>query len=228
MFKRATLWLRSNLQRRRHERDMRDEMDEHLDRATRLLTDRGLGADEARRQAQREFGDLSYHQMYARDARGSLWLDDLKADSRFALRHFARKPGTTVMMLIVLAFGMSISTLLFSFLHGFSNQPPPAVTLEDDLVRIRGSRITDSRFDPVSPRRFREEELLAYRNLTSHFTSVAGWVEQNGVMQIPEDPARLGYEVELNFVTENYFRVLNVQPVIGVGLPTVTPADPAA
>ncbi|MEX2282922.1 MAG: ABC transporter permease [Gemmatimonadota bacterium] len=228
MLKHAVLWLRSNFERRRHEKDMREEMDEHLERATRLLLDRGLGAEEARRQAQREFGDLSYHQMYARDARGTLWLDDLKADSRFALRHFARKPGTTVMMLIVLAFGMSVSTLLFSFLHGFSNQPLPAVTLEDDLVRIRGSRLTSSRFDPVSPRRFREDELLAYRNLTSHFTSVAGWIEQNGVMQIPEDPARLGYEAELNFVTENYFRVLDVQPVLGVGLPTVAPDDPAA
>ncbi len=207
---------------------MREEMNEHLERATRLLMDRGLPADEAVRQARREFGDVAYHQTKARDARGTLWLDDLLADSRFALRSFARKPGTTIMMLVVLAFGMSISTLLFSFVHGMKVQPPPAVTLEDDLVRIRGSRLTNSRFDPVSPRRFREEEFLAYRNLTSHFTSVAGWVEQNGVMQIPEDAARLGYAAELNFVTENYFRVLKVQPILGVGLPTVTPADPAA
>ena len=228
MVKRAGLWLRSNLERRRHERDMREEMDEHLERSTRLLMDRGLSADEARRQAEREFGDVAYHQTYARDARGTLWLDDMKADSRFALRHFARKPGTTIMMLVVLAFGMSISTLLFSFVHGMRVLPPPGVTLEDDLVRIRGSRLVQSRFDPISPRHFQEDEFLAYRNLTSHFTSVAGWVEQYGVLQIPGDAARTGYPAEVNFVTENYFRVLKVQPILGVGLPTVTPADPAA
>jgi predicted permease len=228
MLKRAGLWLRSNLERRRHERDMREEMDEHIDRATQLLMARGLTSDEARRQAQREFGDLAYHQTYARDARGTLWLDDLKADSRFALRHFARKPGTTAMMFVVLAFGMSISTLLFSWVHGLSVLPPPAVRLEDDLVRIRGNRVIESVGDPLGLRQFEEQEFLAYRNLTSHFTAVAGWVDQTGVLQLPEDPARIGYSADLIFATENYFRVLGIQPILGAGLPTVTPKDPAA
>ncbi|MEX2281096.1 MAG: ABC transporter permease, partial [Gemmatimonadota bacterium] len=226
MLKRAGLWLRSNLERRRHEKDMREEMDEHLERATRLLMDRGLPNDDARRQAIREFGDLTYHQMKARDARGTLWLDDLEADSRFALRHFARKPGTTIMMFIVLAFGMSISTLLFSWVHGLSVLPPPSVTLEDDLVRIRGSRVLSS--GDLGSRPLDEQEFFAYRNLTSHFTAVAGWIDQTGVLQLPDDAARIGYSADLIFVTENYFRVLGVQPILGAGLPSVTPEDPAA
>ena len=34
MLKRAVLWLRSNVMRRRYEREMRDQMEEHLERAT--------------------------------------------------------------------------------------------------------------------------------------------------------------------------------------------------
>src|SRR5688572_28205135 len=102
MLKRAALWLRSNLLRGRYEREMREEMSDHLDRATKLLMERGLDAEDARRQARREFGDVAYHHTYARHARGTIWLDDLKADIRFATRHFARKPGTTAMMFVVL------------------------------------------------------------------------------------------------------------------------------
>jgi len=40
----------------------------------------------------------------------------------------------------VLAVGMSISTLLFSYVHSYAVQPPLGVTLEEDLVRIRGSQ----------------------------------------------------------------------------------------
>ncbi len=225
MLKRALLWLRSNLERRRYEQEMRDEMNEHLDRATRLRMDRGLPVEEARRQARREFGDVAYHQTEARDARGTLWLDDLQADSRFAVRHFARKPGTTIMMFVVLAAGMCISTLLFSWVHALAVKPPSAVVQKDDLVRIRGS---DGSPSEPGIRRFQEDEFLAYRGLTSQFESVAGYIDQSGVLQVPGDPEQRGHPVDLAFVTENYFRVLGVQPILGAGLPREATRDASA
>lgn len=226
MLKRAVLWIRSNLFRRRYEREMREEMQEHLDRATRRLMGRGLPVEEARRQARREFGDVAYHQTEAREARGTLWFDDLWGDARFAVRHFARTPGTTLMMFIVLAAGLSISTLLFSWVHGISVMPPPAVELDDDLVRIRGSRASSSA-DRAS-RWFAEEEFLAYRQLTSHFRAVAGWIDRSGVLQLPSDPERRGHPVDLAFVTEDYFSVLGIQPVLGAGLPRGASSDAAS
>src|SRR5688500_13666506 len=95
MFSRARLWLRSVALRRRLERDMQEEMTEHLERATARLMARGLSAEDAARAARREFGNVAYLQEQARDARGAGWTDALAADARFALRHFARKPGTT-------------------------------------------------------------------------------------------------------------------------------------
>ena len=226
MLKRAVLWIRSNLFRRRYEREMREEMQEHLDRATRRLMGRGLPVEEARRQARREFGDVAYHQTEAREARGTLWFDDLWGDARFAVRHFARTPGTTLMMFIVLAAGLSISTLLFSWVHGISVMPPPAVELDDDLVRIRGSRASSSA-DRAS-RWFAEEEFLAYRQLTSHFRAVAGWIDRSGVLQLPSDSERRGHPVDLAFVTEDYFSVLGIQPALGAGLPRGASSDAAS
>jgi predicted permease len=226
MLRRAVLWLRANLRRGRYEREMRSEMEEHLDRAMRLLMERGLPEDEARRQAAREFGDIAYHQTYARYARGTLWLDDLKADSRFAVRHFGRRPGTTIMMFIVLVFGMTISTLLFSWVHGLSVQPPSGITREDDLVRIRGT--SDDGSVELDTRHFEEDEFFAYRNLTDHFAAVAGWIDRDGVLQIAGDAERRGHQADLMFVTENYFQVLGVQLILGAGLPTDASNDPTA
>jgi hypothetical protein len=146
---------------------MREEMAEHLERSTQRLIARGLSAEEARREALREFGNVTYHQEQARDARGAAWLDALAADVRFALRHFARTPGTTVTMFVVLAVGMSISTPLFAYMHAYAVQPPPGIALEDDLVRIRGSR--SAGVNGRGYRTFSEDEFLEYRKLTEHF-----------------------------------------------------------
>ena len=53
MLNRARLWVRSALLRGRLEREMQDEMAEHLERSTARLMERGLSAEAARRAALR-------------------------------------------------------------------------------------------------------------------------------------------------------------------------------
>ena len=77
-------WLRSLFLRRRLEREMQDEMRQHLDRATERLMRRGLTAGAARTAALREFGNLHYLQEEARDARGARWLAALAGFVRSA------------------------------------------------------------------------------------------------------------------------------------------------
>ncbi|HEX7239451.1 MAG TPA: ABC transporter permease, partial [Longimicrobiaceae bacterium] len=152
-------------------------------------------------------------------------VDALFADLRFALRQFARRPGTTLTMFVVLAVGMSISTLLFSFVHSYAVRPPPGIALRDDLVRIRGSR-TDGAGGRYS-RTFSEDEFLGYRGLTGRFGAVAGWVDETVPLDAGGDAERRGLEARATFVTENYFSVLGVRPVLGPGLPSVRSDDPA-
>jgi predicted permease len=216
MFNRVRLWIRSIVLRHRLEREMQDEMSEHLEQSTRRLMARGVSAGEARRLALREFGNVPWLQEEARDARGTRWLDDLAADCRFAAGHFARKPGVTITMLVVLAFGMSISTLLFSYIHSYAVQPPAGIERSDELVRIRGSHA--ARANERSSRTFSEDEFLEYRNLTGQFAAVAGWMNAPVALQVGADDQR-GLAGNANFVTENYFSVLGVQPLLG-GLPS--------
>ncbi|HEX2188992.1 MAG TPA: ABC transporter permease, partial [Longimicrobiaceae bacterium] len=226
MIDRTRAWLRSILLRRRLEREMQEEMAEHLERATERLVARGLSAAEARREALREFGNLARLQEEARYARGTEWLDALVADARFALRHFARKPGTTLVMLVVLAVGMSISTLLFAYVHSYATQPPPGVPRADGLVRIRGSQ--DDGAAGRAVRGFSEEELLAYRKLAGPFASTAGWTDARVALDAGSEVDRRGLDAKVTFVTEDYFPVLGVRPVLGPGLRAFDAADPAS
>jgi predicted permease len=226
MLQRVRLRLRSLVLRRRLEREMREEMAEHLERATARLTARGLAPEAARRQAEREFGNVVSLREQGREARGTAWLDALLADVRFALRHFARSPWTTLTMLVVLAIGMSVSTLLFSFVYGYAVQPPPGIELEADLVRIRGSR--DAGPDGRVVRTFTEEEFRAYGELRSHFRAVAGWTNAAAMLQVGGRADGAWVDAAVEFVTESYFPVIGVRPVRGPGLSAAASGENAS
>ena len=221
----ARLRVRSLLLRRRLEREMQDEMAEHLERAAARLVARGLSAEEARRAARREFGNVAFLQEQARDARGARWAEALAADLRFARRHLARTPLTTLTMLLVLVGGMTIAALLFSFVHSYAVQPPPGVARADDLVRIRGSRTAG--VDGRGTRAFSADELREYQALGDQFRLVAGWTEARVPLVVDGGAERRTLEASVVFVTASYFPVLDVRPTLGPGLPTAAAEDPA-
>ena len=224
MLTRLRLQLRSVLLRRRLEREMQEEMAGHLDRATERLVARGLGHDEARREALREFGPVAFLQERARDARGGRWAEEVAADIRFGRRHLARAPLTTAIMFAVLAVGIGLSVLLFSTVHSVAAAPPAGLVRADDLVRIRGLRGRDGQ----GYRALGEDELRAYRALGDRFASVAGSTLQRLPVIVSGDPERRPREAIVTFVTEGYFSVLGLRPVLGPGLPAVGAHDAAS
>ena len=152
--------------------------------------------------------------------------DALAADARFALRQFGRTWGTTLTMLALLTLGMGISILLFSFVHSYAALPPPGVAAVEGLVRIRGSQADGYGGRGVRP--FSEEEFLGYRRLTEPFSAVAGWAIAFVNLEGPEGGEAGPGSVSAHLVTENYFSVLGVRPVLGPGFAGEESEDPAA
>ena len=225
MLNRVRLWLRSVVMRQKLEREMQEEMAGHLELSAARLMARGLTPDEARREAIREFGNVTYLQEEARYARGTRWLDELVGDLRFALRHSARRPGATLTMFVVLAIGMSISALLFSYVHAYATAPPPGIAPHDDLVRIRGSQQAGE--GGRGSRGFSGEELQEYGKLNGQFSAVAGWADAMVTLDAGGGSERSGLDARVTFATENYFSVLGVKPVAGSGVPRGESGDAA-
>ena len=204
------------------DREMRDEMALHLQKATERLMARGLSEAEARDAARREFGNVAVLQEEARDARGARWIESLSADLSFAFRHFSRTPITAITLVLVLTLGIGVNSVVFSVLQAFILRAPPGVAVDESLVRVRGTVLVRSR-GRLGPRDFSVPELNALARHTETFASVAGWSEAPLMLDTSDggNPrARRGH-----FVTPNYFATLGVRPAFGPGLPAVRTDD---
>src|SRR5215218_9059253 len=156
----SRIWyrLRAIVRRSTMEREMRDEMQLHLDRKTDLLVARGMSRADARVAARREFGNVGVHQENGRDARGVGWVESIGADVRFAFRFFARKPLSSATIALVLAIGIAGYAAVFGLLQSAIMRPPPGVPRDVALFLLRGM-VRQKEQPSWSPRRFSYPEL---------------------------------------------------------------------
>ena len=221
MLTRLRLWFRSLLFGRRLDRERRAEIADHLARTVQRLTAQGMTREEAEQAARREFGNLAVVHEQARDARGGRRLESLAADVRFGLRLSARRPGSTITMIVVLALGIGFNTALFVLVSSLVSGVPPGFTPDDSLVRIRGIERNTSRGYSIG-REFSYPEYAEYAAQTDLFSAVAAWTSSDVALNVGRDDENL-VSGAATYVTAGYFQVLGVRPIAGAGLPATAP-----
>ena len=131
-------------------------------------------------------------------------------DLRFALRLMRRQPSYALFVVVTLAIGIGANTAVFSVVNGVLLRPLPFAE-SDRLVAIWG------RFDPESGFDFPQfvlsiPEYLDYRSQSRSYEEVAAWgsasLTVGGDGAEPERVAGVA-------VTENFFRLLRVAPLMG-------------
>jgi predicted permease len=192
--------------RQKLDAEMTDEMRSHLELQTERNIATGLNPNEARYLAQRQFGNVASVQEEARAARAWVWLEQSAQDLRYAARQLWKAPGFTAVAVITLAIGFGVNATMFQFVQNMFLRPV--------IQQKRGHLAALYTSEAKPGANYRDFSFAEYSTLRSSREIFSGI----GAMSFDYGAVGRGDAVKrsfLCFVSDNYFQLLNVQPLAG-------------
>jgi len=191
--------------RKKREAELNEEVQNHLEMATRERMDRGDAAFEAERAVRREFGNVELVKEVTRDVWGWRWLRDVADDARFGLRMLWKNPSFMVVAVLTLALGIGANTALFSVVKAVLLNSLPYSDPNRLVTLAEGDRETR---DPIKVSYGAAEDWKARSRSFQSIALYEAWTPTSTGEQIPH----IVYGLR---VTQNFFPTLGVRPAIG-------------
>jgi predicted permease len=188
------------------QRELREEMDDHVRMKQKDLTDGGMASDEARNAVRREFGNALLLRERSRDAWGFRWLQTLLQDIRYGGRQLRRNRGFTIIAVLTLALGIGATTAIFSVVNAVLLRPLPYPN-SNRLVQVWSTNPHTNRWgDWVSYPDFVDwrSENRVFRGMAVYRT----WLTNLSGGDHPEALVTV-------LASANLFSVLGVRPMLG-------------
>ncbi|HXG65019.1 MAG TPA: ABC transporter permease [Blastocatellia bacterium] len=211
MASRLRLWLRALLHKAEVERELEEELRYHVERQAELNVRLGMGAEEARRAALRQFGGVEQAKEASRDARGVRWLEELLQDLRYGARMLRKQPGFTLIAVATLSLGIGANTAIFSVVNAVLLRPLPYGDADRLVIVWEANQQTEQ--NTISPANF-----FAWQEQNSVFAGMAAFFDTRNSLSGDGEPE----EVPGQIATDNLFSVLSVNAMLGR---TFTPED---
>ena len=211
-------WLRRLFFRERLEADLDKELRFHFEYQVADKVRSGIPESEARRLTRIEFGGIEQIKEDCRERRGTMWLESLLQDVRYALRQLRKAPGFTLTAVLTLALGIGATTAIFTLVQQVMLQSLP-VNRPDQLWRIGdqphccnwAGYSQDSGGEPSDWNLFPWEAYKLFRANTTGFQDLAALQAGNMPLAVrhagssePPDTANGQY------VSGNFFETLGV------------------
>jgi putative ABC transport system permease protein len=193
--------------------DLDGEIAFHLAEEARLRADRGVPPERARLEARRAFGStMRVHEEVDR-LNPTRAIDEVWRDLKYGARVLRRNPGFAVVAILSLALGIGANTSIFQLLDAVRLRTLPVrdpgalaeVRIANDRDDNREGNFNGGRPDLTNPlwERLREEQRA--------FSYIAAWGAANFEIGTGGESQR----VRGLWVSGDFFRTLDVQPVIG-------------
>lgn len=197
-------WLRRMFRKQETERQLDCELRFHMEQRIAERVASGEMPEEARRQAQIEFGGMEAVKQECRESRRVHFVEVLLQDLRYGMRMHRRNPGFTIVAVITLALGIGANTAIFSIVDGVLLNPLPYPHPEQ-LITVHESK-ANFQYGSVSYPNFRDWQkdnqvfsgLAARRSSAFSLTGMGDAEQLNGL-----------------FITADLFPLLGINPVLG-------------
>jgi putative ABC transport system permease protein len=197
------------------DRDIREELEAHLEMKVEDLIASGLSRERAEAEARRLLGDRAWVVEECRKVRVHIRrsesrkerFDTLRQDVRYAVRRMQRAPAVTALVIAVLGLGIGVNTTVFSAVNDWFFRGAPGVNEPDRLVALFRS------FGPDDRTRLGHLSYLKYAEQVESFTGLAASRPVRMVLQEDDGTAL----VQTKLVSANYFDVLGVDMTVGRG-----------
>ncbi len=204
-WKRFQRRLRYWLDHSERQRLLWEEMEFHIESMTQELAAQGMSEPDARAAAHRRFGNMTQKSEEARSTWIAHWMSDLAQDLRHAFRGMRRDAGFTAFAILIAGLGIGASTTVFSVVNALLLRPLPFrdpgrlvwITNGDDSTATQTEHFSD------------------LRELNRSFSDLAGW---SGYYRVGDQELTGTGEPERVTsvpVTQNFFALLGVQPMMG-------------
>jgi predicted permease len=196
------------LKRRQMDRELAEEMREHLKLKTEKNLAAGMAAEEARYAAQRQLGNLTRMEEESRRTWGFPFLESLLQDIRYSVRGLRKAPGFALVAIVTLALGIGATTAIFSVINTVLLRPLPY----KDSPRI--ARIQT--LTPMFPDFQLGESIPDFNDIRADarsFEALAAYQEKTVNLTAPGDPEL----IRTAEVTNEFLPLLGISPAFGRG-----------
>src|ERR1044071_4732708 len=159
------------------ESEMDEELRFHIHMRTQENIRGGMTPNQARRDAERRFGNFGHIKDLCRDVRGGGMLDNLWQDVRFGVRMLAKNPGFAAVAVLTLGLGIGANTAIFSVVNAVLLRPLPFEHPERVVQVLRN----DTRRGRVT-RSFSFPNFTDYRAQTGTFEALTAFTDTQAAL----------------------------------------------
>jgi len=207
--------------------DVKDELRFHLDSKTEDLIARGWRPDEARKEAERQFGDLNAvenigkrmgEKMENRKRLTDYWNDWLQ-DLRYTLRTLSRDRGFALVSIVILGLGIGANVAVFSVVNTLLLRPL-AFKDSQKLVWFIGGKSIDGKIRTaagLSAATYTVDAYQEFQRNNQSFQAVTSFQTFYDSIQYKLTGVGEPKKVEAVEVADNFFPTLGVEPALGRG-----------
>src|ERR1700723_2683759 len=198
-------WLRRILSRQRTELDLDKELRFHFESQVADKVRSGIPELEARRLTRLEFGGIEQIKEDCRQSRGTLWVESIVGDVRFAFRTLGKSPSFTAVVVLTLALGIGANAAIFSFVDAVLLKPLPYPHPER-IVSVWERDAAGFRNNPISTLNF-----LDWQRQNRCFEFLSAVALDTVTLTDSGRPE----ELKVYRVSASYFKVLGVGATLG-------------